>query len=415
MMRLAPARRRAGEFAEAVDGGPASDAALAEHRAFLALVQQLRDLDQPVPRSEFADDLRARLMAAAPDALAADPTGPAKLSRRESAVVSFPVVGRGGRRAASIAAAVCIVAGSGVGVAAASQSALPGQALYPVKRGIEHVEVAVAGSQHDKGRELLDQADTRISEVTDLAVARADDPSTPTLMRETLDDFTEQAKDGADALISAYRDDGSRASISELRTFTDQSARRLDALAATVPPAADQALSDAASALSELDRQAHDLCPSCSALPTLQLSSALIALQHEVDTVTDAAPGVLSPNSVDAPRGDANRPAQGGGPHHASPQGDQDGPVSQPTLPDITSALDPSATSPGGDSSQPSSAGLPTLGGGATVKVDGGPSVPIPTIDLNDPLGVVPQIIDDVTNSVDQLPVAPVVSGIDLP
>ena len=408
MMRPTTARRRAEQFAEALEGRAADGArhvpakgSAAEYAAFVALVEQLRDLEPPPMRPAFADDLRARLMAAAPEALTgAEPTsaGRRSASTREAedaAIVSFPRRTRG-RRSLTVAAAACIVLGSGVGVAAASQSALPGQALYPVKRGIEHVEVTFAGSQQAKGHELLDQAGTRLNEVTNLAVAHPDDPSTPILISRTLDSFSSQAQDGADKLMTAYRQDGSRSSIGDLRTFADDSARRLDALTLSIPPAADQALTKAASTLRELDQQAQGLCPTCSSLPSLQLSSSLISLQQHVTDTWGTTPGTSSTTGPDA----TASPSHPGAKQSPQPSQGFDTPTlpAIPALPQVTTAPAPTSgsddnTTSGTSSSQPST----TTSGGVSVTVPGTgltvgtslPSVPLPTVDLNDPLGSV--------------------------
>src|SRR6187200_2485029 len=221
MRRLVTARTRAEEFAAAVDDRSANGATAHadEYAEFLGLVSQLRDIEQPVLRPDFAAELRERLMDEAPEALAEGSVVP----RKDATVVSFPSSPR--RRKATAVAAAAIVLGSTAGVAAASQSALPGETLYPVKRGIENIELTVARSDHGKGSEYLDQASTRLDEATDLTVAHADDPSTPGLVRDTLEDFATQADDGASSLMESYREDGDEQSISELRAFADESAR----------------------------------------------------------------------------------------------------------------------------------------------------------------------------------------------
>ena len=93
-------------------------------------------------------------------------------------------------------------------MAAASQQSLPGDALYPIKRGIEHFEVAVAWSDHARGSEYLDQASTRLDEISDLTVAHGDDPTTPSLVRDTLEAFSDRRRRRRDALHAAY--DGPR-------------------------------------------------------------------------------------------------------------------------------------------------------------------------------------------------------------
>ncbi len=369
MMQLAGARKRAEEFARAVDG-QATRTVADEHRVFLELVAQLRAVDGPAMRPEFAADLRSRLLEAAPQALAEA----TRAHGRDAALVRFPVSPR--RRTATVAATACLVVASGVGVAAASQSALPGEALYPLKRGIEQAELRFAGSQTARGGEYLDQASTRLAEVTELSLGHADDPTTPALVTKTLHDFIQESNAGGDALLSAYNDDQSSGSIARLREFTAESARQLEALTNNVPPDASQAFADAASTLTHLDQQAQAACPQCSSLPSLQLSAALSDLQHAFGGSTDGSGSsgglVVSPGTKGG--------STGGNPSAAT--GTYDGPV---TIPDVSADVDPSAGAP---TSNPQSTTTPTQGGplpslpSAPTGQTSAPSVPLPTISI---------------------------------
>lgn len=273
MRGLASARRRAEEFETALESRQLPADAASDTRAFFELVSTLRELQTPAPRPEFVSSLRTRLVTEAPSALReATSAGVAR-----PATISFDR-SRGRRRVLSVAATTCILAGTSVGVAAASQSALPGETLYPVKRGIEQLEIRTAGSATDRGAEYLEQADTRLTEVEDLALTKPDDPSTLPLMREALDDFSESADEGADTLLAAYGEEGSPAAIEELRTFASVSAARLDEMMQTLPSTLHQQLADAAASLSEFDTVARQLCPTCSDLAPLTLSAALTEL-----------------------------------------------------------------------------------------------------------------------------------------
>ena len=68
------------------------------------------------------------------------------------------------RRLGTVAASLVIVGGS-AGMAAAASGALPGEPLYPIKRGVEQVATAVRLGDASKGKALLDQAATRLDEV----------------------------------------------------------------------------------------------------------------------------------------------------------------------------------------------------------------------------------------------------------
>ena len=53
-------------------------------------------------------------------------------------------------------------------MAVASQSALPGDALYPIKRAIENTEAGVRVSDDAKGETILSNASGRLNEVDKL-------------------------------------------------------------------------------------------------------------------------------------------------------------------------------------------------------------------------------------------------------
>ena len=52
----------------------------------------------------------------------------------------------------------------------------------------------LAGSEATEGQHLVDQASTRLDEISDLALTRPDDPDTTRLIEQTLDDFSDQAQ-----------------------------------------------------------------------------------------------------------------------------------------------------------------------------------------------------------------------------
>src|SRR4029078_12996002 len=97
---------------------------------------------------------------------------------------------------------VAILMGGTAGMASAAQESLPGQALYPVKRGLEKAAVPLSGSPVDRGRELLSQASGRLDEVQGLMDKG---PSERVQIPGTIETFNQQASEGADLLISSYQ------------------------------------------------------------------------------------------------------------------------------------------------------------------------------------------------------------------
>ncbi len=424
MRGIVSTRRRADEFEAGVESGTVSSSAPAETRVLVGLVQQIRAIDTVQTRADFTAALRTRLMAAAPAYLTVDETVRATAPTYVDDRRTTPA-----RRALSAAAAACIVVGGGVGVAAASQTALPGESLYPVKRGIEHLEVSTAGSSAGRGQEYLQQADNRLTEIEQLALTQPDDYATPLLMRRALDDFSAAARDGGDSLMTAYRDDGSDQSISDLRQFTGESSRRLEAMMPILPGDLHDELVAAAESLSTLDSTARQLCPMCSTLGPLELSSAWTIVREPLGQVTrepDVSPvpsplvGTWGHNKPHAPvspspgqRG-PDLPVATTDPNPTAAVLPSQAPPSPSQVPPSPSQAPPSPSqAPPSPSEAPPSAPvrsttpLATAPNTAGATPDVTPQLPrppagsnnqprpsIPVVDVEDPLGTVPEVLD---------------------
>src|SRR5699024_3599055 len=144
-------RRRAKEFARAVDAASETGSDTASDKGsdgglgdgpgapsrntgeLLEVVGALRDVEHPEPRPEFVASLRTRLMAEADEVLT-----------DVDAQLTLPAHSRSGRdrRLAVAAGAIAVVASTG-SVAVASQDALPGDTLYPVKRVLEGAQTSI--------------------------------------------------------------------------------------------------------------------------------------------------------------------------------------------------------------------------------------------------------------------------------
>ena len=155
---MTPARRSAEEFATAVDGDASGPTGRSREVADLLGVVSVLRAQAPVAPREFTRDLRDRLMAEAESLLT-----PA------NAALTLPTRTRGTReRRIAVAASVAVLVGGTATMATAAQSALPGDTLYPVKRGIELADAGLSLSPGGKGRDLLDQANDRLTEVEGL-------------------------------------------------------------------------------------------------------------------------------------------------------------------------------------------------------------------------------------------------------
>lgn len=269
MTALFRERRRADEFAAAVDGR--SRAVSDELRPLMSVATALREerIEAAAPRPEFASELRALLMAEAERTLS--PGAPLVLPPRQH--------GPRERRLA-VAASVAVLLGGSAGMAAAAQSALPGEALYPIKRGIERAEAGLSVSTAGRGQDLLRQADGRLVEVEGLL---AGSPTATPQVPGTIQDFIDQAQEGAELMLASFEETSDPAAVVAVREFAASSIEMLQEIARTAPPEAQDELAAAAMALKEIDARAAELCPSCGDdLPDLQVPGVFLAAA-EVD------------------------------------------------------------------------------------------------------------------------------------
>ncbi len=262
------ARRRAEEFDSLVEG-ISTGRSDARYDEFLAIVGALRDVPTPEPRPEFVTSLRERLMtAAATELLPVDDEAKLRLPARKPAR----------ERRLAVAVGGLAIVGATTSMAVAAQSALPGDALYPLKRAIENAQTGFSTDEADKGSHLLANASGRLDEVSELS--REGDLKDNVVIASTLNTFTEQATEASDLLLADYASTGDESSIEELRNFTSSSMAQLGELEEAVPPGARDELIHAARVLSQIDSAAASACPTCAGgiteLPTILTSSNTI-------------------------------------------------------------------------------------------------------------------------------------------
>ena len=246
------ARRRAEEFDALVESSTGHDLSDARYAEFLEIVGALRDVPAAQARPEFVSSLREQLMLAART----------ELVPSQEARLTLPVRRRPRDRRIAAAVGGFAIVGATTSMAMAAQSALPGDALYPLKRAIENVEAGISVSEGQKGATLLANASGRLDEIT--ALSRAGRLEDTTAIAETLNTFTDQAAAASDLLLSDYQSTGDESSISELREFTALSMETLAELEALVPADARDELLHAARVLTQIDAEAQQACPDCA-------------------------------------------------------------------------------------------------------------------------------------------------------
>ncbi|MEU7068098.1 DUF5667 domain-containing protein [Streptomyces sp. NPDC046161] len=243
--------RRANAFAQALEDRTPSDlsepdpaaeqseapAESADHDRLLALANVLGErMPRPLLDPEVKVVQRAQLVAAM-EALVME-------ERAGGGAAPDPLVpeqrtGRGAHRATSlrklrprsrwskgIAAGgltVGVAAGAFGGVAAASTDALPGDSLYPVKRGMEDIKLGMADEDSDRGELYLDQASNRLSEARRLMERGRTgvlDHESLGAIRRALAGMSHDAAEGHRLLQAAYERDGSLGPMQMLSSFS---------------------------------------------------------------------------------------------------------------------------------------------------------------------------------------------------
>ncbi|WP_374775226.1 DUF5667 domain-containing protein [Streptomyces sp. NBC_01310] len=243
--------RRANAFAQALEDrtpselsepDPAAEqseapAEPADHDRLLALASVLGErMPRPVLDPEVKVVQRAQLIAAMETMVLEERAGGSAASDPQ---VPEQRTGRGAHRATplrklrprsrwskGIAAGgltVGVAAGAFSGVAAASSDALPGDHLYPVKRGMEDLKLGMADDDSDRGELYLDQASNRLSEARRLMERGRTgvlDHESLGEIRRALAGVKHDAEEGHRLLQLAYERDGSLGPIQTLSSFS---------------------------------------------------------------------------------------------------------------------------------------------------------------------------------------------------
>jgi hypothetical protein len=124
-----------------------------------ALLRALRELpaSPAVPSEQFRSQLRAQVVALAPQLIAESAAEPAVAPAKRR---------RGARRVLAVSGAVVAVCAVVLGLLVwFSSKSIPGDTLYAVKRASEDVKLALTGGDVARGKTYLKHAETRANEV----------------------------------------------------------------------------------------------------------------------------------------------------------------------------------------------------------------------------------------------------------
>lgn len=332
------ARRRAEEFDALVQRERAPERLSAEETRYGELLQvasALRTVPAPEPRPTFSASLRERLMTAAATELAGS-EAPSLEDR-----LTVPARRGGRERRIAIAVGAFAVVGATTSMAVASQSALPGDALYPVKRAIEDARAGVSVGDQQKGATLLGNAAGRLREVEQLAREDRERQDTEAI-RDTLRDFGEQAGEASTLLLSEFTRDGDQASADALQSFVADSLTSLEVLSDLIADDARDELVGAGNVLLGIELELQQVCPDCP--------QSLTQMPQWLVSQAATSTGVSVPPRDDTSAPDSEAGSEGPDGSNVRPPRPQSS--AQPALPtDIPSlpGASPSATpAPGG-------------------------------------------------------------------
>ncbi|MBQ1044830.1 MULTISPECIES: DUF5667 domain-containing protein [unclassified Micromonospora] len=210
-------RRRAERFAQLLDeanGGRRHHVRSKADGELTALVEVSRRLTaegpDAEPRAEFRTGLRAMLVATAEREGIGAPAKPAPTGVRGTLLPA--ITGRRARARGAILVGVAAGAIALSGISAASENALPGDALYGMKRSTERAQLALASSDISRGQLFLDFARTRLDEAASVRDDRLG-------FSAVLDDMDADTRQGVRLLTTVAAQRSDPAALDAVDTF----------------------------------------------------------------------------------------------------------------------------------------------------------------------------------------------------
>jgi hypothetical protein len=236
-----PNRRRIEELDALLDGRLAPEDASAASRRLASVATTVLDRD-PLPAVELGAERKAAIRQQLLADIAALPA-PVTERAREALLPRMRRATNQARVAVASTMAASMVGTTGVAVAA--QEALPGDALYGIKKATESLRLSLAGDQVAAGRLELRFAEARLEEV----VAGSQDQRVPSseALIDALTEMDVRSLSGAEDLIRVGERDDRPELFEEVADFTERQASALanayDGLPSDVKPHAEDSLS----------------------------------------------------------------------------------------------------------------------------------------------------------------------------
>jgi hypothetical protein len=236
-----PNRRRIEELDALLEGRLAPEDASASSRRLAAMATTVVDRD-PFPAAELGPERKTAIRQQLLADIAALPA-PVTERAREALLPRMRRATNQARVAVASTMAASMVGTAGVAVAA--QEALPGDALYGVKKATESLRLSLAGDQVAEGRLELRLAQERLAEV----IAGSQDQRVPSAdaLIDTLGEMDVRSLSGAEHLIRVGERDDRPELFEEVADFTERQAATLaeayDGMPSDVKPHAEDSLS----------------------------------------------------------------------------------------------------------------------------------------------------------------------------
>jgi hypothetical protein len=243
---------------------------------------------------------------------------------------------RGPRARTAVIAGVAVGAVAFAGMSTASGNAIPGDALYGVKRSTERAQLALASSDVSRAQLYLDFARTRLNEAH--AVSGGLD--------RVLTDMDREAIAGVSLLTAAAANRRDPAALDPIEQFVADQRRALDELAILVDDSEQARIDQSRDLLDDIAERATELRSQLDLGCLSATSIDVLGAEPSEECVTLPAPDSLAPSDEAAP---GQAPAQ---PETGRP-GQPDPDRTDPSRPDAPSTstdenAPPAATDDGG-------------------------------------------------------------------
>jgi hypothetical protein len=266
-------RQQIEELDALLEGRLAPEDASASTARLLSVATAVLERD-PLPTVELGADRKAAMRQQLLADIAALPVPVAERTREALA----PRMRRAATQARVAVASTMAASMVGTtGVAVAAQEALPGDALYGVKKATESLRLSLAGDHVSAGRLELRFAEERLEEVIagsqDQRVASSDD------LIAALGEMDERSLSGAEALVRVAERDDRAELLEEVATFTDRQASALAASYADLPADVRPHAEDSLSVLRRI--RIELLIPAIERCDCIELAGASTSLTDE--------------------------------------------------------------------------------------------------------------------------------------